>query len=716
MKILNITLFGIIALLLFTVSCKKEEAVACFTPSVTEANVGDEITFANCSENATNYTWDFGDNGSIVTDESPKHIYTVAGEYTVKMVAANGNNENTTSQTITVTESAAVACFTASVTEANVGDEISFTNCSENATNYTWDFGDNGSIITDESPKHTYTTAGEYIVKMVASNDNSESTTSQTITVTESAAVACFTASVTEANVGDEISFTNCSENATIYTWDFGESGSIITGESPKHTYTTAGEYTVKMVASNDNSESTTSQTIIVTESAAVACFTASVTEANVGDEISFTNCSENATSYTWDFGDNGSIITDESPKHTYTTAGEYIVKMVASNDNSTSTISQTITVTSPSTSFDGKVIIVGAGAAGLAAAKKLEEAGITYQILEASDHYGGRIQKEEGFADFPIDLGAEWIHADKSILNELIGQTGTEPDVETILYQPTDVYEFDGNNYEKIPVFFMEVFYADYFKEYKFKNTTWYDYINENFAEFVKQNIVYNAKVSTIDYSGEQVTVTTEDGTEYLADKVISTVSVGVLKSNFINFIPALPSAQIAAINSIEFLPGLKLFMKFSEKFYPDVITCETPTGDKTYYDVAYQKEANDHVLGLLSTGASTEEYYQLANSQAIVDAVLEELDGIFNGAASQSYTGEFIIKNWGQEINTLGSWTDPAEVCPEDLKASPKDKVYFAGATFGSVFDVDDTSNIRGSVQAAILSGYDVVDRIIE
>ena len=374
-------------------------------------------------------------------------------------------------------------------------------------------------------------------------------------------------------------------------------------------------------------------------------------------------------------------------------------------------------TTTTPST-FDGKVLIVGAGAAGLAAAKKLEEAEIAYQILEATDHYGGRIQKDEDFADFPIDLGAEWIHTDKSILNELIGSSEPEPDVKTFLYQPTDVYEFDGTNYEQIPVFLMEIFYADYFKEYKFKNTTWYDYISENFAQPVEQNIVYNAKVSTIDYSGEQVIVTTEDGTEYTADKVISTVSVGVLKSNFINFIPALPATQIAAINSIEFLPGLKLFMKFSEKFYPDVISCETATGEKTYYDAAYQKEANDHVLGLLSTGASTEEYYQLANSQAIVDAVLAELDGIYNGAASQAYTGEYILKDWGQPVNVLGSWTSPSEACPEDLKISPEDKVYFAGATFGDIFDADDniTSNVRGSVQAAILSGYDAVNKILE
>ena len=40
---------------------------------------------------------------------------------------------------------------------------------------------------------------------------------------------------------------------------------------------------------------------------------------------------------------------------------------------------------------FDGKVIIVGAGASGLAAAKILEQNHIDYTVLEAANRYGGR-------------------------------------------------------------------------------------------------------------------------------------------------------------------------------------------------------------------------------------------------------------------------------------------------------------------------------------
>ena len=111
--------------------------------------------------------------------------------------------------------------------------------------------------------------------------------------------------------------------------------------------------------------------------------------------------------------------------------------------------------------------------------------------------------------------------------------------------------------------------YYADYIKEYKFKNTTWYDFINENFAQDVAQNIIYSSKVTSVDYTGDQVLLTTENGTEYQADKVILTVSVGVLKSNAITFIPSLPTEKIAAIQAVEYLPGFKLFMKFSDQFY---------------------------------------------------------------------------------------------------------------------------------------------------
>ena len=71
---------------------------------------------------------------------------------------------------------------------------------------------------------------------------------------------------------------------------------------------------------------------------------------------------------------------------------------------------------------FEGKVIIIGAGASGLAAAKILQRNNIDYLILEASNRYGGRLKENKTLADFPIDLGAEWIHHLPAVLNSLKG------------------------------------------------------------------------------------------------------------------------------------------------------------------------------------------------------------------------------------------------------------------------------------------------------
>ena len=62
---------------------------------------------------------------------------------------------------------------------------------------------------------------------------------------------------------------------------------------------------------------------------------------------------------------------------------------------------------------------------------------------------------------------------------------------------------EVVGNTISQISNQDMVDYYANYITEYKFKNTTWYDFIDANFAQNVEQNIIYNSKVSTIDYSG---------------------------------------------------------------------------------------------------------------------------------------------------------------------------------------------------------------------
>ncbi len=59
----------------------------------------------------------------------------------------------------------------------------------------------------------------------------------------------------------------------------------------------------------------------------------------------------------------------------------------------------------------DPDVIVVGAGSAGIAAARSLIAHGLTVMILEARDRIGGRTLTRS-FKGHPVDLGAHWLHA----------------------------------------------------------------------------------------------------------------------------------------------------------------------------------------------------------------------------------------------------------------------------------------------------------------
>lgn len=65
--------------------------------------------------------------------------------------------------------------------------------------------------------------------------------------------------------------------------------------------------------------------------------------------------------------------------------------------------------------SGDIDVVIVGAGAAGIAAALRIAAAGRRYALIEAADHIGGRCITDVGTFGVPFDRGAHWIHAPDS-------------------------------------------------------------------------------------------------------------------------------------------------------------------------------------------------------------------------------------------------------------------------------------------------------------
>ena len=101
-------LFGILGFLalIMLISCSEDEVkpkpVAGFTASKTAVMVGEEIQFTNTSQDATSYSWSFGD-GNTSTAESPTKSFDAPGTFTVSLVATGPGGSNSTSMDIIVT-------------------------------------------------------------------------------------------------------------------------------------------------------------------------------------------------------------------------------------------------------------------------------------------------------------------------------------------------------------------------------------------------------------------------------------------------------------------------------------------------------------------------------------------------------------------------------------------------------------------------------------
>ena len=63
---------------------------------------------------------------------------------------------------------------------------------------------------------------------------------------------------------------------------------------------------------------------------------------------------------------------------------------------------------------FRPDVLVLGAGIAGLGAARLLQDAGFSVTVIEARDRIGGRTHTSHLWPDLPVDMGASWIHGTK--------------------------------------------------------------------------------------------------------------------------------------------------------------------------------------------------------------------------------------------------------------------------------------------------------------
>jgi PKD repeat protein len=145
--------------------------VATFTGSFTGCKPV-TATFTNNSLYATSYEWNFGDGGTSILP-TPSHDYTVAGTYSVTLIATGVGGVDTVklNNIIKVLEKPA-ANFSATPVDLSIPDgKVTFTNSTVNGTTYVWDFGD-GDTSHAVNPEHIYTDGGDFTVNLYAKNSS----------------------------------------------------------------------------------------------------------------------------------------------------------------------------------------------------------------------------------------------------------------------------------------------------------------------------------------------------------------------------------------------------------------------------------------------------------------------------------------------------------------------------------------------------------------
>ncbi len=299
---------------------------------------------------AVSWQWDFGD-GQTSTVQNPTVTYTNNGSYSVSLIVTNGNGcRDTIARTdyiqvqrpvITIPSLPVRGCIPFMISP------VASINTLDAVTSYLWDFGD-GNTSTSATPTHTYPVQGTYTVSLTITTSTG---CTETLTIpgavrVGSLPVADFSALPTTQCAHQTIQFTDLSVPADQWLWDFGDGSGTSILQNPVHTYTTPGEYTVTLIATNNGCPDTAIRNNYITVLPPSAAFTfaancASRTEFQFTD-MSTTDPALPPLTWDWDFGD-GTTSTAQNPLHNFPSLGTYNVTLTVTNGSCSHSVTQIV-------------------------------------------------------------------------------------------------------------------------------------------------------------------------------------------------------------------------------------------------------------------------------------------------------------------------------------------------------------------------------------
>ena len=412
------------------------------------------------------------------------------------------------------------------------------------------------------------------------------------------------------------------------------------------------------------------------------------------------------------------------------------------------------------------RVLVIGAGAAGLAAARSLKSNGCEVLVLEARDRIGGRVWTDRRFGA-AVELGAGEIHGQEGnpltalALQWGLSTTPTRRDlfqffdrqgdavaglrvIESLgaftalleasrRYVGTQANDLSLHQAFKAvrPEFEAQELLGFWLGLHQFYGPLqslsakhWaiskiypgvdlmlpngYDEIFSRLASGI--DVVINTAVDSVDATSAEIKVQTQKAV-YLADRVVITVPHGVLRQNKVVFAPALPDWKQQAIRAIGTGQADKIVLQFDKAFWDarqQFLGFRRAGWGQAEMFLNLKRTTDKSILVGMVLGDARKEI--LNGEGRLSDDLMLRLRRIYG--ANIPEPSNLYLTDWSADPHSLGPFAIPL------VGSTPKHYAALAEPIGGKLFFAGEHTNFeyRASVHGAYLSGLRAAKQVIE